>query len=96
MGTTLKMTAVQPSILRVSDLDPFLAGNATFAAMTDNLVFMEKLVFGLILADVVLFAGLCLAICAICRPCDRSWAGYGRDEPGDINEPRKPASADPA
>lgn len=91
------MTAVQPSILRASDLDLFASGNATFAAMTDNLVFMEKLVFGLILADVVLFAGLCLAICAICKPCDLSWAGYARDEPGDINESRGAAKAtDPA
>ena len=89
------MSAVQPSILRISDLDPYLTGNATVSSLQDNVAFMEKLVFGLIVADVVLFVFLCLAVCALCKSCDRTCKWYARDRVPyasvDINVPQKVA-----
>lgn len=53
-----------------SSLDAYLTGNGTLAQLQADVALMEKVFFGLILADAVLFFMLCLALCAVCGPCD--------------------------
>jgi len=69
------------SMIRVSDLAVLLSGNQTLAELQHKADFVEKLVFGLIIADVILFLLLILAICSVCKPCEdllHRW-GYARD-----------------
>jgi len=53
-----------------SSLDKYLLGNGTLAQLQSDVALMEKVFFGLVLADAVLFFMLCLALCAVCGPCE--------------------------
>jgi hypothetical protein len=87
--------AAGSEIVSVSDLEPYLSGNATLSSIQQNVGLLEKLVFGLILADVILFLLLLVAICMACKPCRQ----YKREAVPytsvDINVPQKAPISDP-
>ena len=87
--------SVDSGIARISDLDPYLSGNATLDSIEQNVGLLEKLVFGLILADVILFLLLVMAMFFACRsrrPYSRESVTYTTL---GINAPHKSPIGDP-
>lgn len=83
-------------VISIADLAPYLSGNATAGSLQEDVGMLEKLVLGLILADVVLFM---LLVCAVFFACKSYCRPYARDSipyaSVDINVPQKIPISDP-